>query len=243
MPSSNQFKPFAIGGAANTLTPTAWAALTSLLANGFQTGTASSQQINTALRQTTFAVAAIAQAIADTLGVAVNDDGTIANFQAQFLALIQKVGLDSGTKQPFAQAAAPTGWVQDTTDASDNRMLRVVKTAGGGTAGTHSPIVNSVVPAHTHGFTTGYMNSMNIHTHGVTDPTHVHPTGSAQVSAPSGAALAGVGYGSGSTGAASTGISINNVDLNHTHSGSTDNGSSSTNWTPRYIDMIICTKS
>jgi len=32
------------------------------------------------------------------------------------------------------------------------------------------------------------------------------------------------------------------VSANHTHSGTTDNGSSSTNWTPKYIDMIICSK-
>jgi hypothetical protein len=36
--------------------------------------------------------------------------------------------------------------------------------------------------------------------------------------------------------------SLGGFSADHSHSGSTDNGSSQTNWTPQYIDNIICAK-
>lgn len=178
-----------------------------------------------------------------------------------------------GTRVGFAQASAPTGWTQDASDAADNRMLRVVKTAGGGTAGTHSPILNSVVPSHTHGITTGapsvdhtHSGTTSIenaqHTHGVNDPGHAHTTNLTNWST-GGSNTGFVGPGSGSSQtsgytslSATTNISLGAETANHahsfttggisaahTHSGTTDGGSSSTNWQPRYIDFIICAKS
>ena len=41
--------------------------------------------------------------------------------------------IPSGTKATFAQAAAPSGWTQDT--FPNDKMLRVVSTAGGTTGG------------------------------------------------------------------------------------------------------------
>lgn len=91
----------------------------------------------------------------------------------------------AGTRLVFAQASAPAGWTQDTTDAANNRLLRVVSTAGGGSGGSHSPILNNVVPSHTHGFSTGNQSvdhthytttggaSAN-HTHSIGDPGHAH---------------------------------------------------------------------
>jgi hypothetical protein len=150
------------------------------------------------------------------------------------------------TRMPFAQAAAPTGWTRDTSDNANNRMLRVVSSGGGGVAGSHSPILNNVVPSHTHGFSTGGVSSD--HAHGVNDPGHSH-TGSV-IGAFNAAQFQGLEDGGnapnyqivGSTGVSGTGIWLNGISANHTHSGSTDNGSSQTNWTPRYIDMIICAK-
>lgn len=81
MPGTNQFLPFAVGAGANTLTPTAYAALTTLLAGGFQAGVAPSAQFNTALRQATTAAAGLAQFIANQ-GFNANDDGSAANFAA-----------------------------------------------------------------------------------------------------------------------------------------------------------------
>lgn len=189
----------------------------------------------------------------------------------------------SGTRLMFAQAAAPTGWTQVTSDEANNRMLRVVNTAGAGTGGSASPILNNVVPSHTHGYsgntggqsadhahytsgTTGTMNQNWVHSHGVSDPGHNHINMSNGQPGP-GTSYQQVGntfnggYGNtfNSVSTNTTGISINAVDINHTHnwgnwsggvnsnhthgfSGTTDNGSSQTNWQPRYIDMILCSK-
>ena len=162
--------------------------------------------------------------------------------------------LPVGTKMPFAQASAPTGWTQVVSDSADNRMLRVVKTAGGGVNGTHSPILNNVVPAHTHGITTGTESSDHTHSGntGYESASHSHTF--------VGGGLVGGGWGlgyivacgsyAGAWNKTTTTQSANHYhsittggrSSVHTHSGTTDNGSSQVNWQPRYIDMIICSK-
>ena len=140
----------------------------------------------------------------------------------------------SGTRMPFAQAAAPTGWTQDTTDNATNRMLRVVNTAGNGVGGSDSPIVNSTtMVAHTHTFTG---SALAVHTH--TDSGHTH---TATMTSPQ------LGTGGGSNylanGATSSGTGYANIS---SISAGTPSGTNSTttgvSWTPRYIDMIICSK-
>ena len=108
MAGSNQFKAIATGGGANVLAPSAYAALTTLLANGYQSGVANSAQINTTLRQSSFVATAIAQAIADMTGAAVNDDGVIANFENQFLAMLQQSPYQSGVAGGSADALTLT---------------------------------------------------------------------------------------------------------------------------------------
>lgn len=143
--------------------------------------------------------------------------------------------MPAGTRVPFAQAAAPTGWTQDTTDNATNRMLRVVNTTGNGVGGSASPILNNTVPSHTHTFTG---NALANHTH--TDSGHFH-------------------YSSGSVGGSSPGFSVQDGDnaINYqtttsyaniqgasagTPSGSISANGSPSDWTPRYIDLIICSK-
>ena len=92
MSGLNQFKAIATSGGANALTPAAYAALTTLLANGYQSGTASSQQVNTTLRQATFVAAAVAQIIANS-GTDANDDGNISTFVTNLLAAINAQGI------------------------------------------------------------------------------------------------------------------------------------------------------
>lgn len=174
----------------------------------------------------------------------------------------------AGTKLVFAQATAPTGWTQVVDDSATNRMLRVVNSPGAGTGGTHSPILNNVVPAHTHGFTTGNQSADHAHytttggassdhTHGIGDPGHSHglrvgnnvggygtwalynTTNSGSVTTDGSGT--GIYTGGMSTGHSHAGTS-GGVSANHTHSGTTDNGSSSTNWQPRYLDTIVCSK-
>jgi hypothetical protein len=176
----------------------------------------------------------------------------------------------AGTRMLFAQAAAPTGWVQVTDDSANNRMIRVVNWGGGGTAGVHDPTVMNVVPPHTHSFSTGYVSADHVHwvqtggrssghLHGLPDPGHAHGTQNYTLPAAGGnfpTAGGGVGTGAGSgTSGAGTGqwvdwddrdhthnCNTGGINANHYHSGSTDNGSSQSNWNPRFIEMIICYK-
>lgn len=146
----------------------------------------------------------------------------------------------AGTRVPFAQASAPTGWTQDTSDAANNRMLRVVNSAGNGVGGSHSPVLNNVVPSHTHGFTTGSVSAD--HTHSDYGHSHSYSRPSSTLTYQSGGnnqvALNTIT----ATQTATAYASLTGINANHTHSGSTDNGSSQTDWQPRYIDLIICSK-
>lgn len=77
MAGSNDFLTFATGGGANVLSQAAYAALTSLLANGYQAGVAQSSQLNKTWRQAAIMAAVLAQYVADS-GPNVVDDGTTA---------------------------------------------------------------------------------------------------------------------------------------------------------------------
>lgn len=158
--------------------------------------------------------------------------------------------IPTGAVMVFAMASAPTGWTQTTTDIADNRMLRVVKTAGGGSGGSHSPILNNVVPSHTHGFTTGNVSADHSHSGWTGGQNSNHDHNARWLRAAPGPENGWYGnggyYGGQNTGLAQSDhahyITTGGASANHTHSGSTDNGSSQTNWTPRYIDLILCTK-
>ena len=142
----------------------------------------------------------------------------------------------SGTRIPFAQAAAPTGWTQDTTDNATNRMLRVVNTTGNGIGGSISPILNNTVPSHTHIFTG---SELAAHTH--TDSGHQH---SAMKSGPYGLYSYGPptppGFGDANTTTGYAALSSNSAG---TPAGTNATNTDAIDWTPRYIDMIICSKS
>lgn len=121
MSHSSQYLPFAIGGGSgspNTITPSAWAALTTLLQNGFQPGTALSEHMNTALRQLSVAVAAIAKLAADYGTADMLDDGSVANFESKLktaldLLYIQDLSpllrIDNFTGSP-EQSVTTNGW-------------------------------------------------------------------------------------------------------------------------------------
>lgn len=110
MPTNN-FKPFGIGSGANVTDQTAYEALAALL-TGFQSGKASSSQINKALRQGTVMSSVLAQFISDTLGVDVLDNGVtdavLANLKAALLfagtgrLLNVQIFTSSGTYTPTA---------------------------------------------------------------------------------------------------------------------------------------------
>ena len=149
--------------------------------------------------------------------------------------------LPAGTRIPFAQITAPTGWTQDTSDLATNRMLRVINTTTGipgssAVGGAQSPIINNTVPSHTHTFTG---TALAAHTH--TDSGHIHSMG--RVCGGSG----GLNF-NGAAGMAdiapNTSTGFANISSNSagTPAGTNATNADSADWQPRYIDMIICTK-
>ena len=116
MPIS-QYASFAAGGGANTMSYTAWSALTTLIANGFQTGTASSEQMNTLLRQLSTAAAGTA-GFAATYGLNdVNDDGNATNFRNAIKSAIdQLIAAQQFWKAGDIKASlvntTPPGWLK-----------------------------------------------------------------------------------------------------------------------------------
>lgn len=112
MPTNN-FKPFAIGAGANVTSQADWEVLASLV-SGFQSGKASSAQMNKAFRQATFVAAALAQYTADKSGLDVLDDGDVAGFVAKmsaaFAADFQPHSLPVGTPIPWPSDTVPDGF-------------------------------------------------------------------------------------------------------------------------------------
>lgn len=87
----NNFKPFAAGSGANVTSQSDYEALPSLL-GGFQSGKASSAQINKALRQGTLMSSVLAQFIADSSGNDVLDDGDTTTILNNLLLAIKANG-------------------------------------------------------------------------------------------------------------------------------------------------------
>ncbi|MBU9819909.1 hypothetical protein J1782_08415, partial [Rahnella sp. BCC 1045] len=87
--STNNFKPFAIGGGANVTAQSDYEALAALT-SGFSSGKASSAQINKAIRQATVMAYVLAQYISDSASVDVLDNGNptqiLSNLKAGLLS-------------------------------------------------------------------------------------------------------------------------------------------------------------
>jgi hypothetical protein len=122
---SNDFIPFAVGGSANVITQSAYAALTSITQNGFQSGIAQSNQLNKVWRQSSIMAAVLAQFIVDQSGQNAVDDGTTATLEANLLAAIKNatkqtvILTDTGVANAYTAANTPalsalpsTGYVQ-----------------------------------------------------------------------------------------------------------------------------------
>jgi len=145
----------------------------------------------------------------------------------------------SGSRVPFHQATAPTGWTQDATDLATNRMLRFVNGTGEGYGGSYDPTVNSVIPVHTHTFTTGTVSAdhthYDSHSHGVLTP-YVYD----RCSQSSGDGRAPYATGLNTS---TNYITLGTQSANHTHSATTAGTSvGNANWSPRYTNLIVCTK-
>lgn len=90
MAGTNDFQTFASAGGANVITQSAYLALAAK-GTGFQSGIASSPQLNKVWRQSSIIAAMIGQFIADNANVNAVDDGTTATLEANFLLAIQAI--------------------------------------------------------------------------------------------------------------------------------------------------------
>jgi hypothetical protein len=152
----------------------------------------------------------------------------------------------SGSVMLFFNAAAPTGWTQNITQ--NNKALRVVSSAGGGTGGSvafttafaSQPVTGSVsLGSLTISGTTG---SHTLTTAEI--PSHAHYIGNAVITG-GGPFAAGVGSGNFSFGAWSDNAGGNGSHA-HSFSGSTSGSATFTgnaiNLAVQYLDLILCTK-
>lgn len=145
-------------------------------------------------------------------------------------------GFPTGTRMPFNQTAAPTGWTKDTTAALNDTAIRIVTgTVGGGgsvafTTAFASQAIAGATSTGTVGATTLTESQIPSHTHNV----DIHPS-----------ATSGTVYYAGSAAAGSALKSINATGggLSHSHA-LTMNAHSHTaiNLAVKYNDFIIASK-
>jgi microcystin-dependent protein len=99
--ATNDFLVFGGGASPNVIDQSAYAALASRL-SGFQSGTASSAQLNKVWRQSSIASAVLAQFIVETTGQNAVDDGTtatlLANLKQAVAATVNFFGVNSSQK-------------------------------------------------------------------------------------------------------------------------------------------------
>lgn len=134
----------------------------------------------------------------------------------------------AGTKTAFCQATAPTGWTKDAT--YNDKMLRVVNTAGGGSSGSWSFTTDAASHNHTvvqpmSGGSPVSPYSNHVHTGPTSNPTNMAP-------------LAGSPFVYGSiVQYGPAGVHIHTLTA-YSHSHTSDG-----TFRPQYVDVIICTKS
>lgn len=106
---TNDFLPYAVGSTANVEAQAAYAAETTLLANGLVSGIVPSQKLNKTMRQSSIMSAVLAQFIANNSGANSVDDGTtttlISNLQKALSVF--NVGTDTGSINAYAIALNP----------------------------------------------------------------------------------------------------------------------------------------
>lgn len=186
-------------------------------------------------------------------------------------AAVQNQTFPAGTRLTFSQSTAPLGWVQVNDASTNGMMLRIINNTtvtGAGTGiitsgGVHNPILMNVVPAHTHSGTTvsvdlNHAHGVNIntggesvlHNHGVERPLRRADTdrgagGSSLYSIDDTETVTTSHQNQGhihNVSGTTEGMKNGGNQL-HGHGFSTDTGSSNTNWQPKYLDAILCSKS
>lgn len=128
MPVEQDFLPYAVGSTANVLSQAEYAALTSLLQNGLQSGVVPSKQLNKILRQASIMAAVLAQFICDRSGQNAIDDGTITTLLQNLKLSAAAINGDSSKVFSVSNATDPTHAIPkgqaDTLYAASNSTLK-----------------------------------------------------------------------------------------------------------------------
>lgn len=143
--ATNDFLTFSAAGGANVVTQSAWVALSTLRAQGFQSGVATSSQLNKVWRQSSIIAAVVAQYVADIAGQDVLDDGTtatiLANLKAAIRAQSSPVGSSRGLTCPNGAPGTSLTYaaveivLETALGGQSYRLASFLKTINGATVG------------------------------------------------------------------------------------------------------------
>lgn len=125
--ATNDFLTFSAASGANVVTQSAWVGLSTLRAQGFQSGVAQSAQVNKAIRQASIISSIVAQYVADTVGQDVLDDGTTATILGNLKSAIRAQSSPVGSSRGLT---CPNGGAN--TSLTYSAVEIVVETALGG---------------------------------------------------------------------------------------------------------------
>lgn len=144
-------------------------------------------------------------------------------------------GFPKGTRMPFNQTNAPTGWTKDTTAGLNDTAMRIVTGAvsSGGSNAFSTALLNANASVIANSTNTGTANATTLTTDQI--PSHTHTTGisSTQCNVNTGAGATRVGgIASGATGGG----------LSHTHGITMNAHSHSVTLDVKYNDFIIASK-
>jgi hypothetical protein len=107
---TNDFKQFANTGGANVISQASWAALTTLLNDGYQDGAIlPAQYLNKQLRQSATMNSVLAQFIAQQTAANIIDDGTTATILANLTASICSFSSGSSGSNSWGMLTFPNG--------------------------------------------------------------------------------------------------------------------------------------
>lgn|SRR5574343_505031 len=148
---------------------------------------------------------------------------------ANIMTLLRANAFPAGTVIAFYQAAPPPGW--SLVPLTTSYML-VASASGGIYGGSDDPIHNDKVPSHTHSVTSGTLSVAGEHTHAMSQAAAV-------------ANVFGAGNIFGGAGNIDMAFMSMTAAGGHTHDitgMSISNNSSASNWEPRYLGVILCSK-
>jgi len=170
--------------------------------------------------------------LASAINVTEDEFNFLSGVTSPIQSQLSNATFPAGTVLPFYQAAPPPGW---TLVDVDNFMLRAVNTSGGTSGGTDSPILNDTIPSHTH-----TISELATDTTGA----HIHTTDFAPYGFEMSANIQVGGFDGLNLTTTSDLMVLSAGAHSHTITGGTIAANvGAANWAPKYLNMILCSKS